>query len=69
MTGTERKAAIATGIAVLCAMFGVESAVAHHHVPSPLSWLVWTLLGAVGGASTLMAIVYRRRAKGESARR
>lgn len=69
MTENQRKAAIAAGIAVICAMFGVESAVAHHHVPSPLSWLVWTLLGAVGGGAVAMAIVYRRRAKDEARRR
>ncbi|MCA3181664.1 MAG: hypothetical protein O9345_07890 [Burkholderiaceae bacterium] len=63
MGENERKSAIATGIAVICLMFGIESAVVHHSVPSPLSWIVWTLLGAVGGASALVAIVYRRRAK------
>ncbi len=69
MSENERKAAVATGIAVICAMFGVESAVAHHHVPSELSWLVWTLLGAVGGSAVVMAFVYRRRAKDGPARR
>jgi hypothetical protein len=69
MSEDERKAAIATGIAVICVLFGVESAVAHHHVPSPLSWLVWTLLGAVGTVSAVAAIAYRRRAKAGATRR
>jgi hypothetical protein len=63
MDENARKAALATGIAVICAMFGIESTVAHHHAPSPLSWLVWTVLGAVGGASALMVLLYRRRAR------
>jgi peptidoglycan/LPS O-acetylase OafA/YrhL len=69
MSGNQRRSAIALGICVIALMFVVESAVAHHHVPSPLSWLVWTVLGAVAAVAAVAAIVYRRRAKAEAGRR
>jgi peptidoglycan/LPS O-acetylase OafA/YrhL len=66
MSENRRKAAIALGVCLIALMFGVESAIAHHHVPSPLSWLVWTLLGTVGAVAAVAAAVYRRRARAES---
>jgi hypothetical protein len=43
-----RRSRIALGVCVICAVFGLETGFAHHKMPSPLSPLVWGLLGVIG---------------------
>lgn len=41
-----KRAKIALGLALVQLLFIGETAVAHRHMPSPASPVVWTLLGA-----------------------
>jgi hypothetical protein len=51
MTERERRAAIALGICIVSLAFIVETVLAHRLMPSPLSPIVWTVLGSVAAAS------------------
>ncbi len=57
-----RRSQLAFGVAVICGLFLTETAVAHRTTPSPHSWLVWTLLGGIGGGALVVAAFCRWRA-------
>lgn len=57
----KRRAAIAWGIALICAMFLLETIVAHHAAPNPASPWVWTALGSVAAAAVVRALWLQRR--------
>ena len=44
----DRRAKLSFGVAALCVVFGLESAVAHHTAPSAASPFVWATLAVVG---------------------
>ncbi len=51
-----RKAALGTGVSLICLLFLGETVVAHQTTPSPASPIVWTVLGATSAASALFAL-------------
>jgi hypothetical protein len=58
----QRKAQIALGIAVICGLFLLETFVAHRTTPSPVSWLVWSLLGSSAVAALCLGAWFSYRA-------
>ena len=66
-----RRSQVCFGVAVICVLFLVETAVAHRSVPHPASPIVWSLLGLVGTGAVVAGIVCRLRARrtGQAARR
>jgi hypothetical protein len=54
-----RKASVALGVFIIAVNFGIETVVADHFKPNPLSPLVWAVLASVGAAS-LAAWVWLR---------
>jgi hypothetical protein len=66
-----RRSQLCFGVAVICVLFLVETAVAHRSVPHPASPIVWGMLGLVGTGAVAAGIVCRLRARrtGQAARR
>jgi peptidoglycan/LPS O-acetylase OafA/YrhL len=58
-----RKSRLALGIAVICVIFGLESSVAHRVMPSPYSWLLWTVLSVVGVAALVGHFWFRHQSR------
>ncbi len=69
MSEDQRRASIALGICVIALVFVVETVVADHHDPNPLSPLVWTVLGSVAAVSLGCAVFFRRRHASRTGRR
>ena len=61
-TEPKHKAAIALGVALICVLFLVETAVAHHHHPSPASPFVWGALSLVAVGALVAWARYRAQA-------
>lgn len=58
-TPRQRRANNALGIAVICAVMGLESAFAHHKHPSAASPYVWSVLGCVAAFSLVYYLFHR----------
>jgi di/tricarboxylate transporter len=58
-----RRSQLCFGVAVICVLFLVETAVAHRSVPHPASPIIWGVLGLVGVGAALTAVVCRLRAR------
>lgn len=58
-----QRSRIAFGVAVICALFLAETAVAHRTTPSPASPLVWALLGSVAVAALAVGAWSRWKAR------
>ncbi len=58
-----RKSAIALGIAIISLVFIVETSIAHRAMPSPLSPVVWSVLGVMLAGGVIMAAWFRRKAR------
>ena len=56
-----RKANNALGVLVICGMFFVETAVADHSEPNPMSAKVWTMLGLMSVVAILAWAWFRYR--------
>ena len=65
LTGRDwtRRSQLCFGVAVICGLFLVETAVAHRSVPHPASPIVWGVLGLVGAGAVVAGIVCRLRAR------
>ena len=63
MSEYTRRSYIALGICVIAAEFLLESSIAHHFNPNPLSPVVWSVLGAVVAASLVSYLRLRAKAK------
>lgn len=64
-----RKARIAAGVFVICVLALMETALAHHTRPNPLSPLVWTVLGSVALASLVAGLWFKRASRQRGIRR
>ncbi len=62
-TEPRHKAAIALGVAVICVLFLVETAVANHHHPSQASPYVWGVLALVAVGALAASVRWRLRAR------
>ncbi len=62
-TSARHKAAIALGVAVICVLFLVETAVAHQHHPSAASPYVWAVLATVAVGALVANLRWRRQAR------
>jgi uncharacterized membrane protein YhaH (DUF805 family) len=62
----QRRAAIAFGIALICLVFLLETAVAHRRLPSAASPWVWTVLGLVAALAFACGVWLRVRARSAS---
>lgn len=62
-TEPRHKAAIALGVAVICVLFLVETAVAHHHHPSAASPYVWAVLATVAVGALVASVRWRLQAR------
>lgn len=58
-----RRSQLCFGMAVICVLFLVETAVAHRSVPHPASPIVWGVLGLVGMGAVVAGVVCRLRAR------
>jgi tellurite resistance protein TehA-like permease len=59
----QRRASIAFGIALICLVFLLETAVAHQRLPSAASPWVWTALGLVAALACGRGVWLRVRAR------
>lgn len=58
-----QKSRLCAGVAVICALFLLETWNAHRVNPHPASPVVWLVLGAVGAVAAVAAVWYRLRAR------
>lgn len=58
-----RKANNALGVLVICLMFFVETAVADHSEPNPMSAKVWTMLGLMAAVSVVAWFWFQHQAR------
>lgn len=58
-----RRSQLCFGVAVICMLFLVETAVAHRSVPHPASPIVWGVLGLVGMGAVVAGVACRLRAR------
>ena len=63
MSQYTRRSYIALGICVIAAEFLLESSIAHHFNPNPLSPLIWSILAVVVAASLATYLRLRAKAK------
>lgn len=59
----DRRAKLAFGIALICGLFLVETAVAHRSTPHPASVFIWAALGTVAVGALVLGAVWHRRAR------
>ena len=60
-----RRAALAFGVALICAMFVLETYAAHRAIPHPASPVIWAVLGGVAAVSLALGIRWRLRARAQ----
>jgi hypothetical protein len=59
----DRRAKLAFGVALICGLFLVETAVAHRSTPHAASVFIWAALGAVAVGALVLGAVWHRRAR------
>lgn len=60
-----RRAALAFGVALICAMSVLETYAAHRTTPHPASPVIWTVLGAVAAVAVALGIRWHLRARAQ----
>jgi lysozyme family protein len=59
----DQRAKIAFGVALICGLFGAETAVAHHSMPHPASPFIWAGLGTVAAVALVLGLRWQRQAR------